>query len=44
VALLALDAAMELARLPAEVRTILEPVPDPVALGLPSENRRISRD
>ena len=31
--LLALDATMSLARLPAEVRAALEPIPDPVRLG-----------
>jgi len=44
VALLALDAALALARLPAEVRAILQPIPDPVALGLTGEAQRTSRD
>jgi acyl-CoA thioester hydrolase len=37
VALLALDASLALTRLPAEVRRLLHPVPDPVKLGLTSE-------
>jgi acyl-CoA thioester hydrolase len=43
VALLALDAAMGLARLPKQVGALLQPVPDPVALGLTSETQRTSR-
>jgi hypothetical protein len=35
---------MELTRLPAAVRTLLEPVPDPVALNLSNEAQRTSRD
>ena len=34
VALLALDASMALSRLPDDVRRVLEPVPDPVRLGV----------
>jgi acyl-CoA thioester hydrolase len=44
VALLALDAAMALTRLPDQVRAILHPMPDPVPLGLTSEAQRTSRD
>ena len=40
VALLALNASMALARLPGEVRAMLQPVPDPVNLGLTSEKQR----
>jgi acyl-CoA thioester hydrolase len=40
VALLALDASLALTRLPAEVRRVLSPVPDPVKLGFTAETQR----
>jgi acyl-CoA thioester hydrolase len=40
VALLALDASMALTRLPARVRDMLRPVPDPAGLGLTPETQR----
>ncbi len=44
VALLALDAAMTLRRLPAEVARLLVPVPDPVRLGFTTEAQRSQRE
>jgi acyl-CoA thioester hydrolase len=40
VALLALDGSLRLTRLPAQVRAILQAVPDPVGLGLTPETQR----
>lgn len=44
VALLALDTAMALTRLPAEVEQVLRVTPDPVKLGLATERQRARRD
>jgi acyl-CoA thioester hydrolase len=44
VALLALDTSLTLTRLPAEVRRVLRPVPDPVKLGFTTETQRAQSD